>query len=95
MLQNTHTHTPIGSTPAATTRHASTPLAHPLRPPHRFTPPIHQSNSPSPARPPTRSCMHCTPNDQVLDPASLLTVRKIENTDVKRLKVEVTECGEL
>lgn len=32
---------------------------------------------------------------QVLDPASMLTVRKIENTDVKRLKVLITECGEL
>jgi peptidyl-prolyl isomerase H (cyclophilin H) len=32
---------------------------------------------------------------KVLDPASMLTVRKVENTDVKRLKVEVTECGEL
>eukprot|EP00624_Nannochloropsis_granulata_P005551 evm.model.NODE_39549_length_7044_cov_17.387848.1 len=32
---------------------------------------------------------------KVLDAASMLTVRKIENTDVKRLKVEVVECGEL
>ena len=32
---------------------------------------------------------------KVLDQSSMLTVRKIENTDVKRLKVTVAECGEL
>lgn len=32
---------------------------------------------------------------KVLDQASMLTVRKIENTDVKRLKVTISECGEL
>ncbi len=37
---------------------------------------------------------HCV-FGKVLDAASMLTVRKIENTDVKRLKAEITECGEM
>jgi hypothetical protein len=39
--------------------------------------------------------MLCGDRAQVLDQSSMLTVRKIENTDPKRLKVLITECGEL